>query len=99
METPVGNMRVDEESRTQLLATGLYEVTTRAVDEEEHSIEMQLPFLALILAHNPAATVVPIMVGHLSDRAAAQYAETLQSAFDAADSLFVISRYAVFLLS
>lgn len=88
----MGNMPVDEEGRRQLLATGLYEVTARAVDEEEHSIEMQLPFLALILARNPAATVLPIMVGQLSDRMAGQYAETLQSAFDDVGSLFVISR-------
>ena len=33
-----------------LLATGKFRLTTRSEDEEEHSLEMQLPFIARVLA-------------------------------------------------
>ena len=96
LQTTVGHMGVDAGARDALLATGLFDTTTQQVDEEEHSIEMHLPFLAFVLASSPGAMVVPILVGQLSDSSAAQYAQTLQPFFEDPGTLFVISRYFFF---
>ena len=36
-------------------------------DEEEHSLELQLPFLAKIFGMKKNFTIVPIMVGNLTE--------------------------------
>jgi AmmeMemoRadiSam system protein B len=93
METPCGALAVDSAVRDTLLASGLYDTSSQREDEEEHSIEMQLPYIAMITAAYPEVTVLPIMIGSLSTATARQYAETLQPYFDDTESLFVISRY------
>lgn len=92
LETPVGNMKVDASTIETLMQTGLFDIMNQKVDEDEHSIEMHLPFLAYVLRNNPNVTVVPIMVGNLSSMAATQYAKIFQPYFDDASTLFVISR-------
>ncbi len=62
METPVGNLPVDSAIRDELLRTGLFDVTSQRIDEDEHSIEMHLPYIATLLSKSPGSTVVPIMV-------------------------------------
>lgn len=77
-DTPLGQLRVDSEAATQLaraLPAPLAREMSRAEDEAEHSLEMQLPFLAhaAALARGPhwadTIAIVPIMVGRLSGRA------------------------------
>ena len=89
----LGNLQVDFATRDALLGTGLYEVTTQAVDEDEHSIEMQLPYLALLFCNNPDITIVPIMIGSIDQKAAGRYTESLHPFFDDNETLFIISRY------
>mmetsp|Transcript_24642 Transcript_24642/g.24874 ORF Transcript_24642/g.24874 Transcript_24642/m.24874 type:complete len:240 (-) Transcript_24642:82-801(-) len=99
LETPLGNLTVNTAIRDQLLHTGLFEVCNREVDEDEHSIEMQLPYLAKVIHTGTAIetetenkiTVVPIMVGSLCDTAAVRCGEALVRYFDQPDVLFVIS--------
>ncbi len=93
VETPVGNMKVDAGVRSELLQTNLFDLTSQRIDEDEHSIEMHLPYIALILANNPHAEIVPIMVGNLSTRALRQYSDVLQPHFEDRSSFFVVSRY------
>lgn len=77
-DTPLGQMRVDCEAVAQLgkaLSPPFAREMSRAEDEAEHSLEMQLPFLAhaAALARGPSwadtIAIVPIMVGRISARA------------------------------
>jgi hypothetical protein len=94
LETPLGSLAVDGLTRDRLLDSGLFDVTSQRIDEEEHSIEMHLPFLAMALRDaSPDCVYVPIMVGSInSSRGALQYAHILQPYFNDPDNLFVISR-------
>ena len=46
------------------------------VDEAEHSLENQLPWLAQVMEGHPF-TLIPIMVGSLSDESEAAYGKIL----------------------
>jgi AmmeMemoRadiSam system protein B len=63
LETPLGNLDVDEDLRNELLATKQFSVMTLQEDEEEHSGEMQYPYIAKVAPH---VKVLPIMVGSIS---------------------------------
>ncbi|KAL8371603.1 hypothetical protein RB595_001416 [Gaeumannomyces hyphopodioides] len=69
--TPLGDLRVDVDTITALRATGRFLDVPRQRDEDEHSLEMHLPYLAKRLAQTfgPRDTtaawppIVPIVVG------------------------------------
>jgi AmmeMemoRadiSam system protein B len=46
LATPLYDLNVDTEITKELLATGEFETMTLEADEDEHSIEMHLPYLA-----------------------------------------------------
>ena len=88
----LGDLAVDMEVVESLLATGHFQQTTSNVDEDEHSIEMHLPYVARAMetdpssepahAQNPGAfgegfSVVCIMVGQVSDQQQALYGSIL----------------------
>jgi AmmeMemoRadiSam system protein B len=78
LATPVGNLSVNRDVCQALVATGEFEWMSAAVDTAEHSIEMQLPFLAHVLKdHGHPVKIVPIMVGNLSSAAEASYGALL----------------------
>lgn len=72
LETPVGNLRVDDALRREILQldASLFTTMTASVDEREHSGEMQYPYLAHCLAMagrlNDGVTVTPVLCGALS---------------------------------
>jgi len=72
-ETPVGNLTVDEAVRVELLANPLFQRMTQGVDEDEHSIEMHLPYVAHVIGATPGLTIVPVMVGALDPAQEAEY--------------------------
>eukprot|EP00978_Attheya_sp_CCMP212_P001855 scaffold3824_cov48-Attheya_sp.AAC.4 len=63
LETPLGNLEVDEDLRNELLATENFSVMTLKEDEEEHSGEMQYPYIVKVAPH---VKILPIMVGSIS---------------------------------
>mmetsp|Transcript_31571 Transcript_31571/g.67046 ORF Transcript_31571/g.67046 Transcript_31571/m.67046 type:complete len:356 (-) Transcript_31571:170-1237(-) len=75
IETPLGNLEVDNQLREQLLLTGKFTTMKRSEDEDEHSGEMQYPFISKVLSnsgmlkqHNGncfTVRVLPIMVGSI----------------------------------
>lgn len=95
LETPLGSLRVDVESNAALMATGLFAWFGLEDDEEEHSIEMHLPFLHAGLAErgiDPATvSVLPIVVGDLTRKQHAEYARALVSLFRDPATVFAIS--------
>jgi len=72
LETPLASLAVDVEeiSRLKKAHSDLFESSfPRATDEEEHCIEMHLPYLAQVLQASEqieSAVVVPIVVGSLT---------------------------------
>lgn len=46
--TPLGDLEVDQQICDDLLSSGLIELMTMAVDEDEHSIEMHLPYIVKV---------------------------------------------------
>jgi AmmeMemoRadiSam system protein B len=48
-ETPIGNIPLDRGTINELYATGAFGWMQRSVDEDEHSIEMQLPYVAKMM--------------------------------------------------
>lgn len=61
-------------------------------DEDEHSIEMHLPYIAKVMENfKDQFTIVPILVGSLSPESEAMYGQLLAPYLDDPQNLFVIS--------
>jgi len=89
-ETPLGNIPLDKEVINELYATGSFDWMKKSVDEEEHSIEMQLPYIFKQM-NGAAFTLVPILVGKLSKSSEEQYGSILAKYLDEPTNFFVIS--------
>lgn len=75
----------------ELEETGHFEWMDMQTDEEEHSIEMQLPYIAKVMESNSNFTVVPILVGSLTPEKEAMYGRILAPYLADPQNLFVIS--------
>ncbi|KAF2071349.1 hypothetical protein CYY_007327 [Polysphondylium violaceum] len=91
-QTPIGNLKVDKQVIQDLYNTGKFCWTTKKTDEDEHSIEMHLPYIAKV-AENilDNITIVPIMVGNLNTELEENYGTLLAPYFDNPENFFVIS--------
>jgi AmmeMemoRadiSam system protein B len=85
-ETPLGTIAVDHDALTALLRQPLFREDA-APYRDEHSLEVQLPFLQRVL---PSARVVPVLIGALSDDDYVAVAAALRG-LAAADTVFVVS--------
>lgn len=63
---------------------------TSEIDQEEHSIEMQLPFLAHLMQGKPFSCI-PILVGTLSTESQHMYGRILSEYFQDPCNFFIIS--------
>ncbi|KAN0047922.1 hypothetical protein ACTA71_002311 [Dictyostelium dimigraforme] len=91
-ETPIGNLKVDMETTNKLFGTGNFIWNTKSVDEDEHSLEMQLPYIAKVAEKRLSElSIVPIMVGSLSIDLEELYGKILAPYFDDPENFFVIS--------
>jgi AmmeMemoRadiSam system protein B len=91
-ETPFGPIPFDVECVKSLLNEypALFKKMTLAVAEEEHSMEMEFPFLKFVFGTRPF-TIVPIMVGAITLETASQVAAALRPFTDDPRTLVVIS--------
>ena len=95
--TPLGNLIVDQSTNVELAKTGKFGKMKRSVDEEEHSLEMHLPYLYKMLSRtfgtDPAQfpLLVPILVGSTSAAAEKQYGAILAPYLSDPSSVFVVS--------
>lgn len=65
---------------------------SQTVDEEEHSIEMHLPYVAKVMeSRRGHYTIVPILVGALSEEKEILYGKLLSKYLADPENLFVIS--------
>lgn len=91
-ETPLGNLILNKEIISELKATRAFNDMSPDVDEDEHSIEMQLPYLAHVFRHHlDSVTFIPILVGSINDSKEQSYAKILNKYIQEEDTIFVIS--------
>ncbi|KAJ2161084.1 hypothetical protein GGF46_001755 [Coemansia sp. RSA 552] len=91
-ETPLGNLRIDQEALSKLRGEGDWLTMNTSVDEEEHSLEMHLPYIYKIFEHRiDDIKLVPIMVGSLRYAKEQYYGELLAPYLADRQNLFVVS--------
>jgi AmmeMemoRadiSam system protein B len=83
-ETPLGRVPLDREAIDDLEARGLVQ-RNDAAHAEEHSLEVHLPFLQVVLRD---FTLVPLVVGDASTQ---QVAEVLEAVWGGRETVVVIS--------
>ncbi|TFK77055.1 UPF0103-domain-containing protein [Pluteus cervinus] len=89
-ETPIGSLPLDLDVIKELRATGKFEDLTAKADEDEHSIEMHLPYVRKIFQDRDIK-VVPVVVGAISHSAEATYGAILAPHLASEETLFVVS--------
>lgn len=91
-ETPLYNIPIDLETTEKLKATGKFQEMSVKMDENEHSLEMHLPYIAKVMeARQGLYSLVPILVGGLSSKKEEEYGEIFSEYLVEPDNLFVIS--------
>nr|XP_032516170.1 uncharacterized protein LOC116769238 [Danaus plexippus plexippus] len=76
----------------ELEATGQFEFMDVQTDEDEHSIEMHLPYIAKVMEEfKTAFTIIPILVGSLSPDREAKYGAILAPYLADPQNLVVVS--------
>lgn len=104
METPIANLNVDTDLRSELLGTGDFLTMDRRINEAEHSGEMQYPYIAKAIVdaargrgggdRDDAASkcrILPIMVGALGTSAERRFGRILASYLSRPDIFTVVS--------
>ncbi|KZP31273.1 UPF0103-domain-containing protein [Athelia psychrophila] len=88
--TPVGNLPLDLDTIKDLKATGFFSTMDINTDEEEHSIEMHLPYVRKVF-EGLDITIVPILVGGINTDKEAQFGRLLAPYLAREDTFCVVS--------
>jgi len=87
-DTPLGRAPIDEEIAKALLATDPILFEDPEVHREEHSLEMQMPFLQRLV---PSLQIVPMMMGSQAREEVLALADALGKALAGRDAVLVAS--------
>eukprot|EP00347_Sterkiella_histriomuscorum_P017528 403348996 len=94
-ETPLGNLKIDHITITELIQNGkeqeLFQQISKKYEENEHSLEMHIPFIRKMFEGREDVTLVPLMVGQIPDDKFDRYAELLMPYFLDQQTLFIVS--------
>eukprot|EP00493_Phyllostaurus_siculus_P026502 UN26847 len=75
-ETPLYDLVVDTDITQKLRNTGKFDEMTISTDEDEHSIEMHLPYVAKVMESRKGKfTVIPVLVGSTDHEKERMYGE------------------------
>ncbi|KAL6065195.1 Cell motility mediator [Balamuthia mandrillaris] len=88
--TPIGDLPLDLQVIEELHQTGSFSYMGKEEDEDEHSIEMQLPYIRKVF-QGCDIKVVPVMVGSLSNKAEAEFGRIMAPYLAHPENFFVIS--------
>jgi AmmeMemoRadiSam system protein B len=89
-ETPLGDINIDTDIVKELHDTGKFKYFSHEQDEEEHSLEMHLPYIKKIFG-DQEFSLVPIVVGSINYKKEKQYGQLLAEYIKDDDNLFIIS--------
>src|SRR5436190_7110504 len=87
-ETPLGRVPIDEEIAARLVAYDRGIVDEMRPHRDEHSLEMQLPFLQHVV---PEVRIVPVLMGSQERRETEWLARALVGALEGCDALLIAS--------
>lgn len=74
------------------MKTGQFGYMSQETDEDEHSIEMHLPYVYKVFEnHMDNVKIVPILVGSLSESTERQYGKLLAPYLNDPENLFIVS--------
>ncbi|XP_018648065.1 hypothetical protein Smp_097240.1 [Schistosoma mansoni] len=91
-ETPFYNLKINTNVYNSLKSLNCFSVLEKSQDEAEHSVEMQLPYIAHIMKRRKSQySIVPIVVGSLSFEKQEFFGNLLSSYLLDEKNLFVIS--------
>eukprot|EP00047_Mylnosiga_fluctuans_P022472 m.120444 g.120444 ORF g.120444 m.120444 type:complete len:288 (-) comp9271_c0_seq4:3328-4191(-) len=88
--TPLGPLRVDQAINAELRSKGDFDTMSVGVDEDEHSIEMQLSYIRQVM-QDADFTIVPVLVGALTTEREREYGKVFAPYLQAPGNVFVIS--------
>mmetsp|Transcript_26408 Transcript_26408/g.23335 ORF Transcript_26408/g.23335 Transcript_26408/m.23335 type:complete len:234 (+) Transcript_26408:244-945(+) len=88
--TPLGNLEIDHETISKLAKEGKFIETDKETEEEEHSLEMHLPYIKKAF-DGRSIKLVPIMVGSIDRKMEEYYGDLLVKYFDDPNTLFCVS--------
>lgn len=92
LETPFGNLNVNVDLGNELLKKKGFGTLDKDDDENEHSLEMQFPYLYLTLYENKFfPKILPIMVGDIDSDSVLEISKVLSVLLEQEDTIFVIS--------
>ncbi|KAJ3609910.1 hypothetical protein NHX12_022004 [Muraenolepis orangiensis] len=90
--TPLYDLRIDQKVYADLWKTGMFERMSLQTDEDEHSIEMHLPYTAKAMeSHKDEFSIVPVLVGALSESKEQEYGALFSKYLADPSNLFIIS--------
>ncbi|EIW71735.1 hypothetical protein TREMEDRAFT_56524, partial [Tremella mesenterica DSM 1558] len=89
--TPFGEILLCTDTIQALRETGEFTQMRSAGDEEEHSLEMQMPYLRLIFQGRDDLRLVPLIVSHPTAAQYESYASILAPYWNDPESFFVFS--------
>lgn len=89
-ETPLGNIKIDIDSVKKLSNLEHFYKLESDVDEVEHSLEMQLPYLKLMFDEQDFV-LLPIMVGSITPEQEKYFGQIFAEYYKDEKTLFVIS--------
>jgi AmmeMemoRadiSam system protein B len=95
-ETPLGNLAVDTAVEKELVSNPdvKFEYMSAQTDEEEHSLEMQMPYIYKILQQagkEKDVKVVPIMVGAINCRKEKEFGKLMARYLENPENACVVS--------
>ncbi|KAJ7786371.1 MEMO1 family [Mycena metata] len=88
--TPLGDLPLDLETIQELRATGNFEDLSLRADEDEHSLEMHLPYIRKVF-EGKDIQIVPIVVGAIDQRTEAAFGAILAPYLAREDTFCVVS--------
>ncbi|KAF9460856.1 hypothetical protein BDZ94DRAFT_1168937, partial [Collybia nuda] len=89
-DTPIGKLPLDLETIEELRLTGRFTPLSLKADEDEHSLEMHLPYIRKIF-EGKDISIVPIVVGAISQSSEASYGSLLAPYLMRDDTFCVVS--------
>ncbi|CAF4913976.1 protein MEMO1 [Pieris napi] len=90
--TPLYDLTIDKQIYAELEATRQFQRMDVTTDEDEHSIEMHLPYIAKVMEeYQTSFTIIPILVGSLTPEKEAKYGSILAPYLADPQNLVVIS--------
>ncbi|OCF43473.1 hypothetical protein I317_02622 [Kwoniella heveanensis CBS 569] len=90
-ETPVGDISLCKKTISDLRDTGIFSDMKHSVDEDEHSLEMHLPYIRHVFKDRDDLRLVPILVGHPSRDTSDKLSEVLAKYWQDEETFFIIS--------